>query len=138
MAWGSLLLQRATSVWEEKYEKRERKGKKSTPEGRFAWTPQLGHYHCYCKRPLSEFYKEKLPGEIHNLFLTSAAQLTNDSKAFSSVTSPTGCEEVGVRGTTSYLHSCARPLAGAGYLGFISGGISPASRTRARTHASEK
>lgn len=32
--------------------------------------------------------KEKLSGEIHNLFLTSAAQLTHDSKAFSGIPNP--------------------------------------------------
>ena len=97
---------------------------KSSPKGTFAPTPQLGHYYCYGKRSVSEFYKEKLPGEIHNLFLTSAAQLANDSKAFSSVTNPAHREEAG-RGAAACLYSCARRCAGVGSLRLISGRISP-------------
>lgn len=68
--------------------------------------------------------KEKLPGEIHNLFLTSAAQLTNDSPAFSSVTDPSprfrewGRWKEGRGGgeeAYTYLYSCMRHLAEASY-----------------------
>lgn len=95
--------------------RRERKEKNLHHREDLLGLPSWDITTAIARDPCQEFYKEKLPGEIHNLFLTSAAQLTNDSKAFSSVTSPTDCEEVGGEGG-HLIFVQLRPAFGWGWL----------------------
>lgn len=116
----------------EKRKRGQRKEKKIPTIGKICSNSPARALPPLLQEILSEFYKAKLPGEIHNLFLTSAAQLTNDSKAFSSVTSPTRCKEVGARGP---LHICAAApglwLELATYSLSLAGSFLPFARVRA-------